>query len=229
MGGPPNVVMGVVNHLNQIGINVHLVVCGQTKSSFDESVRDLGFADLMTKVYFSKRDSIYGKKLNFFEMKDLLNRIYCADIVILHQIYNFQNIFAAIFCRFLKKKYVLMPHGSLTQYQSQIHKKRKFLAHLLIFNQIINKSQSIFVATNVEKEQILSRYDTRVDRVGIGLSQIPAIPKIYLEKHRNRFLFLGRIAHKKRIDLTLKAFSETKAKLDAGAYKVNEIPDMANK
>ena len=31
------------------------------------------------------------------------------------------------------------------------------------------------------------------------------------------------------IDLTLKAFSETKAKLDAGDYKVNEIPDMANK
>ena len=31
------------------------------------------------------------------------------------------------------------------------------------------------------------------------------------------------------IDLTLKAFSETKAKLDAGAYKASEIPDMANK
>ena len=31
------------------------------------------------------------------------------------------------------------------------------------------------------------------------------------------------------IDLTLKAFSETKAKLDAGAYKSKEIPDMANK
>jgi len=31
------------------------------------------------------------------------------------------------------------------------------------------------------------------------------------------------------IDQTLKAFSETKAKLDAGAYKVAEIPDMANK
>jgi len=31
------------------------------------------------------------------------------------------------------------------------------------------------------------------------------------------------------IDLTLKAFSETKAKLDAGAYKTDEIPDMANK
>jgi len=27
----------------------------------------------------------------------------------------------------------------------------------------------------------------------------------------------------------LKAFSETKAKLDAGAYKSEEIPDMANK
>ena len=31
------------------------------------------------------------------------------------------------------------------------------------------------------------------------------------------------------IEYTLKAFSETKAKLDAGAYKVAEIPDMANK
>jgi len=31
------------------------------------------------------------------------------------------------------------------------------------------------------------------------------------------------------IDLTLKAFSETKANLDAGAYKVAEITDMANK
>jgi len=31
------------------------------------------------------------------------------------------------------------------------------------------------------------------------------------------------------IDLTLKAFSETKAKLDAGAYKVEAIPDMAEK
>lgn len=31
------------------------------------------------------------------------------------------------------------------------------------------------------------------------------------------------------IDLTLKAFSETKAKLDAGLYKSDEIPDMANK
>jgi glycine C-acetyltransferase len=31
------------------------------------------------------------------------------------------------------------------------------------------------------------------------------------------------------IDLTLKAFSETKAKLDAGMYKSDEIPDMANK
>ena len=31
------------------------------------------------------------------------------------------------------------------------------------------------------------------------------------------------------IDLTLKAFSETKAKLDAGDYKSEVIPDMANK
>ena len=31
------------------------------------------------------------------------------------------------------------------------------------------------------------------------------------------------------IELTLKAFTETKAKLDAGAYQAAEIPDMAEK
>ena len=34
---------------------------------------------------------------------------------------------------------------------------------------------------------------------------------------------------KEEIDLTLKAFSETKAKLGAGDYKSEVIPDMANK
>jgi glycine C-acetyltransferase len=30
------------------------------------------------------------------------------------------------------------------------------------------------------------------------------------------------------IEITLKAFSETKEKLDAGAYRVDAIPDMAD-
>ena len=37
------------------------------------------------------------------------------------------------------------------------------------------------------------------------------------------------VHNQEEIDITLKAFSETKEKLDAGAYRVAEIPDMASK
>ncbi len=53
----------------------------------------------------------------------------------------------------------------------------------------------------------------------------PVIPKGHIIYR----LIPTAVHSQEEIDLTLKAFSETKAKLDAGAYKVAEIPDMANK
>jgi glycine C-acetyltransferase len=53
----------------------------------------------------------------------------------------------------------------------------------------------------------------------------PVIPKGHIIYR----LIPNALHTQEEIELTLKAFSETKAKLDAGAYKVAEIPDMANK
>ena len=53
----------------------------------------------------------------------------------------------------------------------------------------------------------------------------PVIPKGHIIYR----LIPTAVHNQEEIDLTLKAFSETKGKLDAGAYKVSEIPDMANK
>jgi glycine C-acetyltransferase len=53
----------------------------------------------------------------------------------------------------------------------------------------------------------------------------PVIPKGHIIYR----LIPTAVHDQEEIDLTLKAFSETKEKLDAGVYKVSEIPDMANK
>jgi glycine C-acetyltransferase len=53
----------------------------------------------------------------------------------------------------------------------------------------------------------------------------PVIPKGHIIYR----LIPTAVHNQEEIDLTLKAFSETKEKLDAGVYKVSEIPDMANK
>ena len=52
----------------------------------------------------------------------------------------------------------------------------------------------------------------------------PVIPKGHIIYR----LIPTAVHNQDEIEITLKAFSETKEKLDAGAYKVNEIPDMAN-
>lgn len=53
----------------------------------------------------------------------------------------------------------------------------------------------------------------------------PVIPKGHIIYR----LIPTAVHNQEEIDITLNAFSETKQKLDAGAYKVTEIPDMANK
>ena len=62
-------------------------------------------------------------------------------------------------------------------------------------------------------------------RIFCSIVVYPVIPKGHIIYR----LIPTALHTQEEIDLTLKAFSETKAKLDAGAYKVNEIPDMANK
>ena len=53
----------------------------------------------------------------------------------------------------------------------------------------------------------------------------PVIPKGHIIYR----LIPTAVHNQEEIDITLKAFSETKEKLDAGAYRVAEIPDMASK
>ncbi len=68
--------------------------------------------------------------------------------------------------------------------------------------------------------------DIRVNyKIFCSIVVYPVIPKGHIIYR----LIPTAVHTQEEIDLTLKAFSETKAKLDAGAYKVAEIPDMANK
>lgn len=206
MGGPPQVVINSNRHLISKGFETILVICGQSKSTLKNTTDKTHLDDGNLKVFLGKRDSIYGKLLNFRELQELRKIILDADIVILHQVYNYQNIAASWICRVYGKKYLIMPHGTLTTYQTGQHRKRKFFANI-IFDRIIANAASIIVATDVEKIQIESKFKSRVDKVGIGL-EIDTRSKVEAKKKIGRnFLFLGRIVEKKRVDITIKAFA----------------------
>ena len=206
MGGPPQVVMNCNRHLESKGFKMFLVICGQSKGTLIDLMDGTNLIHKNLKVFFGRRDSIYGKLLNFREIREFRRMILDSDIVLLHQVYNYQNIAASWICRIYGKKYLIMPHGTLTNYQAAQHKNRKFFANI-IFDRIIANAASILVATDIEKTQIESKFKSRVDKVGIGLEIDSRSMVEEKEKTGHNFLFLGRIAEKKRIDITIKAFA----------------------
>ena len=83
----------------------------------------------------------------------------------------------------------------------------------------------VFLSGNVPEATQLA-FDLRENyNIFCSIVAYPVIPKGHII-----YRLIPTAEHtQEEIDLTLKAFSETKAKLDAGAYKSEEIPDMANK
>jgi glycosyltransferase involved in cell wall biosynthesis len=164
-----------------------------------------------SKVYIftSKKNSPHGKPLFFKEARKLFKIIAESDVVITHQIYNYQNIYLYFFSKVSNTPYILMPHGTLTKYQSRQHRLRKRLVDPLIFNRIIRRAHTIITATDVEKVQVQNRFDSNIVKVGLGFSEL--VDEVSPKRNKGdrvNFLFMGRIATKKRVDLTLKAFSK---------------------
>jgi len=205
-GGPPQVTINVARHLQSRGFDVHIIVCGQRETTFGEHKVGEYLDIAKVSVFFSRRDSIYGKLLNIRELKKFRRFLLDADVIILHQVYNYQNLAAFWICKKYGKKFLLMPHGTLTNYQRAQHRGRKFFANIL-FNKLVTGAASILVATEIEKNQIRSKFETRVDKVGIGIKLDSKYRVEEKTKICRNFLFLGRISEKKRIDVTIKAFA----------------------
>jgi len=99
-----------------------------------------------------------------------------------------------------------MPHGTLTSYQNSKHSIRKFLVSPIFIAGIVSKASLLFVATQTEKNEISVKWQNKTKVVGIGYPTPQH--KVELASKNNEcftFVYMGRLAHKKRIDITLQA------------------------
>ena len=109
-GGPPNVVLDFAEFQSKYGHKINIV------SQFD-------------KIKYKKLNNLKGINLfkgSFFIKKhyipnfDYISKIYCniknSDIVHLHGVWNGVISISAIISRFLKKKVIMTPHGSLDSF-----------------------------------------------------------------------------------------------------------------
>jgi glycosyltransferase involved in cell wall biosynthesis len=212
-GGPPMAVIGASTSLSKLGNNVDLFVFGQSPESVlanNEFYTTVKAQGVQVRTAESWKTRVYGGIGNFQDLFQLYKHIRQAEIVSLHGVYNFQNLIAAIFSLITKTPYTLMPHGTLTKYQRSKHFKRKFLVDPIFYGFLLRGGDRIFVATEIEKEEISNSLKSKTDVVGLGIN-IPdnSGKKIEekLSKNTFNFLFMGRIAPKKRLDLAIEAFN----------------------
>jgi len=209
-GGPPKAVVGITCALADIGEEMSVFIFGQTDASVIDNAdffKKLKMHLVSFYVAKSRRISIYGGIESFRDLGKLNKVIGQVDLVTIHAIYNFQNVIVPLICIINRKPFVVMPHGTLTSYQTRIHMIRKILPNLYFVNIMLTLASRIFVATQVELEELPRWVQNKTIVVGLGVE--PPISSICNERKREnfRFLFMGRIAPKKRLELALESFA----------------------
>jgi len=237
-GGPPNVVIN--SHIEMQGKveDATLLVVGQTLSSFKSTCKINLLPTNKIILFESKRNSLYGKNLSIIEVCNLHKLLKQFDVILTHQLYNFQNIYLVILSRINKKPFILMPHGTMTIYQKKQHRIRKLFVDFLFFNSVKKNCSSIAVATDIEHKQLSVRFRRKSRNIGIGFSLKSKAPVGKDREGSIVFAFLGRLAEVKRVDLTIaafKIFSDTHpdSKLEIigdGEHKiVNDLKHLSKK
>jgi len=212
-GGPPVAVVGAALSLARLGHQVVVFIFGQASMSVsanNEFYEKLKSERIEIIVAKSLKTRVYGGIGSIPDVVNLFNRIKSADIVSAHQVYNYQNIIASVFSIITKTPFTIMPHGTLTRYQRSKHFLRKLLLKPLFFGFVLNQARSIFVATQIEKDEIDPSLKPKTEVVGLGVSirEIDnSIEEYEGAKDYFNFLYMGRIAPKKRLDVALEAFS----------------------
>jgi glycosyltransferase involved in cell wall biosynthesis len=207
-GGPPEAVTGAACGLAKMGLTTSVAVFGQTLKSWSEShFREVLELNSVRAVCFpAKSTSKYGGKIRLIELRILWNEIRNSDFITLHQVYNYQNVYVTFIIRILRKRFAVMPHGTMTSYQTSKHLIRKFVMSPIFIAGIVSKANVIFVATQAEKNEIAVKWQHKTKVVGLGF----ATPQHEIKSARENnehftFVYMGRLAHKKRIDVTLQA------------------------
>jgi glycosyltransferase involved in cell wall biosynthesis len=137
-----------------------------------------------------------------------------ADVVLIHFHYQFASLIAGWVCRVRKKPYVIFSHGTLNQYGVKARSRIKKLLYLNLLERR-NFRQALFTAYHSQEEVEISYRFGRYNIVANGIDanifeELPEVNNFRGQFHGLRnaiiFLFLGRLAPGKGLDLLLPAF-----------------------
>lgn len=193
-------------------------VIGQTSLRFRESfnhvlilfgIQNSSIVNEFTVPTFRQnRYGLFFRRLNIV----IRNEICSSNVLIVHGFYLYCTLVAIALAK--KNRILIMPHGSLEQYQNKVGRYRKMIFDRLFSLLARFRNISFIVGSADEIEGVRSKFKNfPIHVLGLGVDEVPSD---YLRKNgiqeTVKLLSLSRITKKKRIDLCIEAVRVLRAR-----------------
>jgi glycosyltransferase involved in cell wall biosynthesis len=211
-GGPPVAVVGAAKSLSLLGHDVQMYVAGQDPQN---AMQNRNLYDMLqasgVDIYIAKsrKTGVYGGVGSIHDWSELYRRLLSNEAISAHGVYTFQNILLSVMTLFARTPFTVMPHGTLTNYQRRQHKLRKKLFGGIFDYLYLRRSVGLFLASEVEKQQLPPRFKPKAMVVGLGIDlPLNQVSEVKADANPYVFLHMGRIAEKKKIETAIRAFAK---------------------
>lgn len=198
LGGPATVVSESYSYINK-EYGSKLIVFG---------TNDLITDATQVPTLFNNRYGIPKRLID----KKIIDDLKESDLILIHGFYLFSTLLVVSMTK--KSRIMIMPHGSLEEYQQKTGKLRKMVFDWLILKRLGKRKLIFMVASESEAICINRRFPAScIESVGLG---IPIFKREFGENEKIHspisLLSFSRIANKKRLDLSIKAVKSLRDK-----------------
>jgi len=227
-GGTVRATFELAKELTRQGCNITVA----TTDVLDEKSRNRRLEEKIEGIEiirFRNISNFLARKFNFYApvgfRKWLVSNIKNYDLVHIHELFTYQSVLAISICHKLGKRFVVQPHGSLSQFAQ---KSRFSFLKSLILKKLSNsiRSASAIIVLNQKEKQATENVFTQLSPIlkiapnGIDLSEFRNISKIDIHSRygitpKNKIIaFIGRVRFIKGLDISLRALALIKNKLN---------------
>ncbi len=226
LGGPSKAVLEMTGALAARGHDVEVVTTALTHrgswsprsgSEHDDPGTREGWPDERVKITYCQ--PVWPTRwATSLQMIPVLRALLPAtDVVHIHSLYLYSTLIASRLASAYRVPYLLRPHGTLDPYIRRRHRLLKTLYHAVAENETLRRAASVHFTSDRERDLARSALPrgtrTCVIPLGVNLTDYAMLPRRAVA--RSSFglpeeglvcLFLGRLNHKKGLDILAPAF-----------------------